>query len=79
MLGKLMIGAGIVLSLVGGVILAALYTGTQMAQSGYSPTVQHYAEQNAAAGDPLALGLLGVGLALAAVGLVLTLVRRVSH
>lgn len=79
MIGKLMMGIGLAISLVGGVILAALATGTQMAQAGYQPSVQHYAEENASVGNPLAIGIIGFGVALLLVGLVLTLVRRVSR
>ncbi|HWQ15171.1 MAG TPA: hypothetical protein VNL77_20400 [Roseiflexaceae bacterium] len=79
MLGKLLIGLGVAVGLVGGVILAAIATGAQMAQSGYSPSVRHYAEQNAAAGNPVAYTVIGLGLALVLAGLALTLVRRVSR
>jgi ABC-type nitrate/sulfonate/bicarbonate transport system permease component len=79
MLGKALIGGGIALALLGGVLLAALSIGTQMAQGGYSPSVQHYAESNAAAGNPLAFGLLGIGALLAVVGVVLTVARRTTR
>jgi Na+/melibiose symporter-like transporter len=74
-----MIGAGAALALLGGVILAAIATGTHMAHGGYSPSVQHYAEQNAAAGNPVALVIIGLGVALVLAGLLLTFVRRVSR
>jgi hypothetical protein len=76
MLGKLMIGLGVAIGLVGGVILAAIATGSQMARSGYSPSVQHYVEQSAAAGNPIAFTVIGFGLALVLAGLALALVRR---
>lgn len=79
MLGKLMMAAGAVLCLVGGVVMAALATGTQLAQSGYGRSVQHYAEQNAAAGSPLALAIVAAGAVLLLVGLVVTLLHRVYH
>ena len=79
MLGKIMIGAGVALCLVGGVIMAALATGTQMARGGYARSVQHYAEQSASAGSPLALVVLGMGAALLLAGMVLTLLHRIHH
>nr|PZN34327.1 MAG: hypothetical protein DIU80_02805 [Chloroflexota bacterium] len=79
MLGKALIAAGVVIALLGGVLLAALVTATQMAQSAYQPTVQHYAEVNAAAGNPLAFGAIAVGAALVLVGLALTLLRRTTR
>jgi ABC-type Na+ efflux pump permease subunit len=79
MLGKLLMAAGVAVTLIGGVIMAAIVTGTQLAQSGYSPSVQHYADQNASAGNPVALALVGIGAALLLAGLALTLVRRPSR
>lgn len=76
MIGKALIAAGVALALVGGVIFAAITTGTQMARGGYSPSVQHYAEQNASVGDPLAFAIIGLGVVLALAGVALTLLRR---
>jgi ABC-type Na+ efflux pump permease subunit len=79
MLGKILIAAGVAVCLIGGVIMAAIATGTQMAHGSYSPSVQHYADQNAAAGNPVALAILGLGAALMLVGLVVTVARRAGR
>jgi ABC-type Na+ efflux pump permease subunit len=79
MVGKIMIGVGAALLLLGGVVLLGTATAMQLTQSGYSPSVQHYAEQNAAIGNPFALGLLVLGAMLAVAGCVLTLVHRVHQ
>jgi CHASE3 domain sensor protein len=79
MFGKILLVAGVAVCLLGGVIMAAIATGTQMAHSGYSPSVQHYADQNAAAGSPVAIVLLGVGGVLLVVGFVMALMRRVDR
>jgi hypothetical protein len=79
MLGKALIAGGVAIALLGGVLLAALAVGTQMAHGGYSPSVQHYAESNAAAGNPIAFGLLAAGALLAVAGVALTLTRRATR
>lgn len=79
MLGKLLMAGGVMVSLLGSVVLAAIATGTQMAHTGYQASVQHYADQNATVGNPLGFAIIAAGAAIFLVGLVLTLLRRTSR